>query len=78
MLLKLFLIMCANNKALLCDNEDSFNVGYLCQYSDTEIELLIGQRGKNIGNHHSYTCVSMHTCDLLVLYSDWPEQGEAY
>ena len=29
-------------KALLCDiEEDSFNVGYLCQYSDTKIELLI-------------------------------------
>ena len=40
-LLKLFLIMCANTKTLLCDIEDSFNVGYLCQYSDTGIELLI-------------------------------------
>ena len=33
--------MCTNIKALLCDIEDSFNMGYLCQYSDTEIELLI-------------------------------------
>ena len=33
--------MCANIKALLCDIEDSFNMGYLCQYSDTGIELLI-------------------------------------
>ena len=35
------LIMCANIKALLCDIENSFKVGYLSQYSDTEIELLI-------------------------------------
>ena len=33
--------MCANIKALVCDIEDSFNMGYLCQYSDTEIELPI-------------------------------------
>ena len=45
-LLKLFLIMCANIKALLRDIEDSFIVGYLCQYSDKGFELLIttGQR----------------------------------
>ena len=38
--------MNANIEALLCDIEDSFNTGYLCQYSNTEIELLIitGQR----------------------------------
>ena len=38
--------MSANIKALLCDIEDSLNVGYLCQYSNTEIELMIitGQR----------------------------------
>ena len=41
MLLKLFLIVCANIKALLCDIEDtSFNVRYLCQYSDIETKLL--------------------------------------
>ena len=22
--------------------------------------------------------VSMHVCDLLLLFSDWPEQGKAY
>ena len=33
--------MCANIKALLGDIEDSLNVGYLCQYSDIGIELLI-------------------------------------
>ena len=32
--------MCANIKALLCDIEDSFNVGYLCQYSDKGFKLL--------------------------------------
>ena len=38
--------MCTNIKALLRDIEDSFNVGYLYQYSDTGFELLIttGQR----------------------------------
>ena len=38
--------MCSNIKALLHDTEDSFNPEYLCQYSDTGIELLIttGQR----------------------------------
>ena len=33
--------MCTNIKVLLHDIEESFNVEYLCQYSDTEIELLI-------------------------------------
>ena len=33
--------MCAIIKALLHDIEDKFNAGYLCQYSNTEIELLI-------------------------------------
>ena len=33
--------MCTTIKALLCDIEDSFNAGYLCQHSDNEIELLI-------------------------------------
>ena len=72
--------MCTNIKVLLCDIKDSFNVECLCQYSNTEIELLIttGQRGKNSGNHHSYMYMSMHVCDLLLSYSDWPEQGEAY
>ena len=32
--------MCANIKALLCDIEDSFDVGYLCQYSDKGFKLL--------------------------------------
>ena len=32
--------MCANIKALLRDIEDSFNVGYLCQYSDKGFKLL--------------------------------------
>ena len=38
--------MCANVKTLLHDIEDSFNMGYVCQYSDTGFELLIttGQR----------------------------------
>ena len=40
-LLKLFLNKCVNIKALLRDIEDSFIVGYLCQYSDTTIELLV-------------------------------------
>ena len=72
--------MCTNNKALLHDNEDSFNARYLLQYSDTDIELLIvtGQRGKNSGNYHSYMCVFMHACGLLLSYSDQPEQGDAY
>ena len=54
--------MCTNNKALLHDNEGSFNAGCLLQYSDTEIELLIatGQRGKNSANHHSYMSVYAH------------------
>ena len=39
--MKLFLIMWANIKALLRDIEDSFNVGYLRQYSDKGFELLI-------------------------------------
>ena len=64
--------MCANIKGLLCDIEDSFNVGYLCQYSNTGIELL-NTTGQNSGNPHSYMCVSMHACDLLFSYSDWPE-----
>ena len=29
--------MCTNIKALLRDIEDSFNMEYLCQYSDTGI-----------------------------------------
>ena len=33
--------MCANIKALLHDIEDNFNAAWLCQYSDTEIQLLI-------------------------------------
>ena len=72
--------MCVNIKALLRDIEDSFDMGYLSQCSDNEIELLIttGQRHINCGNHHSYTCVSMHTYDLLLFYSDQPEQGAAY
>ena len=38
--------MCTNIKALLRDIEDSFNVGYLCRYSDKGFELLMttGQR----------------------------------
>ena len=38
--------MCANIEALLSDIEDSFNAGYLYQYSDKGFELLIatGQR----------------------------------
>ena len=72
--------MCANIKALLCGIEDRFNMGYLCYYSDTEIELLIttGQRHVSRGNHHSYTYVFMYTCELLLLYSDQPEQGQTY
>ena len=31
--------MCANVKTLLRDIADSLNEGYLCQYSDTGIEL---------------------------------------
>ena len=33
--------MCTNIKKLLRDIEDSVNIGYLCQYSNTRIELLI-------------------------------------
>ena len=33
--------MFANIRARLHDIEDSFRVQYLCQYSNTEIELLI-------------------------------------
>ena len=32
--------MCANNKALLRDIEDTFNAAYLCQYSDKGFKLL--------------------------------------
>ena len=39
--------------------------------------LQLNEVASNSSNHHSYTCVSMHMCDLLVSYSD-PEQGEAY
>ena len=38
-LLKFFLIMYANIKALLRDIEYSFNAGYLCKYSKTGIEI---------------------------------------
>ena len=69
--------MCTNIKALLCDIEDSFNAGHLFQYSDTEIELLITAEQRCI-KHHSYICVSMHVYDLLLLYSERPEQGKAY
>ena len=33
--------MCANIKVLLRDIEDTFNAGYLSQYSDTAFELVI-------------------------------------
>ena len=33
--------MCANIKALLHDIKDSFNAGYLYQYSDKGFKLLI-------------------------------------
>ena len=64
MLLKLFLIMCANIKALLCDIEESFNMGYLCQYSGNDIELLIttGQKTRKILINTILTHVCPCTC----------------
>ena len=40
--------MRANIKALLCDIQESFNMGYLCQYSNTDIELLITTEQRHV------------------------------
>ena len=73
--------MCANIKALLCNNEDSFKAGYSCQNSDEGFELLIstGQRHlRTIVVTTILTRVCPCMCDLLLSYLYRPEQGEGY
>ena len=40
--------------------------------------LLPDKDMKISGNHYTYMCVSIHMYDLLMPYSDGPEQGEIY
>ena len=69
--------MCTSIKVVLHDIEDGFNEGYLVLVLRKRI-LIIDycwtKMLKNSGNHHSCMCVP----DLLLSYSYWPEQGEAY
>ena len=71
--------MCANIKALPRDIEDSFNAGYLCQYSDTGNKLLNSyywtKTLKTVVTPFSHVCVHAHVC---MICSDWLEQGEDY
>ena len=60
--------MSANIKALLCDIEDSFNAGYLCQYSNKGFELLI-TTGKMLKIVVTTILMRACPCTCLTFYS---------